>query len=301
MNLEARNPARKCGYVLAGADGRALSVSAHDGAVAGDTRVEPGARLCVDYAHGKWLFAAIDPPTAGSLASLRVSRSEDWPPRLFKVELPAAHRRLRAYPQTFASPFLDVVEEFPACRVFGRYGRQVITFVGAMVVLNPEGWSRLAHLNLAREARMGDYQLEIQKARTELALCTEGAGCNRRRVAVATEELVRHYAWTEAARQAIPEDINATPQGVTRARVSNWITLAARALAVQDLLTEATLEELLTPFITVMGPVWERKKLVDAGAQPGPRTGNPPAFRPAPSIPLSAWIPATEPLEFDPF
>ncbi|MDA8374649.1 MAG: hypothetical protein M0Z91_10470 [Actinomycetota bacterium] len=94
MNPETRNPAKKCGYLLAGADGRALSVSAHDGAVAGDTRVEPGARLCVDYAHGKWLFAAIDPPTAGSLASLRVSRSEDWPPRLFKVELPAAHRRL---------------------------------------------------------------------------------------------------------------------------------------------------------------------------------------------------------------
>ncbi|MDA8374562.1 MAG: hypothetical protein M0Z91_10035, partial [Actinomycetota bacterium] len=247
-------------------------------------------------------WAALYPTSAYAawMSSVYVD-SIGWPPRLFEVDvLPTAPaqglnanrkpvKRNTAQEGTIlAVERLKVVAEIPAHRICGRFGAQVFAFIDRLLDLSQENWLRI--LGAPRpgdgSARPIAYQGELARALDAnlrpFAYHLQLAGWGASQLAASVIEYRVHFLGERLVDNG------------TQARLSQ-VKLAAKALTLPDKTSPALFDEILAPFVGVMGDAWFRSaadiakgritRANRASRLQAPPLVMPPAIRPSPSTP----------------
>ena len=214
--------------------------------------VSVGARL--NLRTGRWrrpwegFEAYIAPDRKGLLGVLLAW--PDWPlPRVFELEIGG--------PGTKKGDIgADVVRELGLAWALGRHGRSVMRFSAALAAASPESLNRLGCYCRAQSIRLDSLvgkQRERDTASEELSERMKDMG-RYRELQIQVAGSFGSCSVAAAFQRTDP------PRWPIERSLREAASYAAGALAGKDGIPSELLEELLAPFRTLLGPVWESPK-----------------------------------------
>ena len=240
-------------YVLTGADCSAYAGESRH-------RLEPGAIVTASPVLDKDLdryWVGRDPDAAlFRLQRQRKLVKKPWPLHLFEVDVLVPRAHFRHYLLNNASgeepaESFEVLAEIPADQLCGPYGAQVFRFAQRLRDLDAEGWFRVsvAAIGSPRAEDAAAWARQLNETRTASPK-HDGEDLLRREAAAGV--VVGSYAFPQLPDTA--RGLSTKPAGWPTRRIE--AVLAARALAAPEAIEAELFEEILEPFVRVMGEDW---------------------------------------------